>query len=526
MAFLSGGERVEHFRGRSLPQPGEPVGYAALVDRYDLAAPLPPRLTAIADRHHPDSTRAWRMLPPNQHPGETLQDQLEAAVKWEGVDLAVLSALFDAIAPAEVEALVRDKPTGIHARRIWFLYEWLTGERLDLPDAGKVKAALVLDPDQQFALADAPLSRRHRVRNNLPGTRAFCPLVRRTPELEGYLEQHLDERAREVVGRTPPDVIRRAAGFLLLADSKASFEIEGEAPPRTGARRWAQAIGRAGEHELDVDLLVQLQERLIGDDRFVDLGLRSEGGWLGDRDRLTQEPIPEHISARPVDVPELVEGVVAYEHRSGGGEIDPVAAAAAVAFGFVYIHPFADGNGRIHRWLIHHVLARAGFNPPGVVFPVSASMLRHIEAYRDVLRGHSSEILPLIDWRPTDRGNVEVLNDTADLYRFFDATPHAEFLYACVEESVKRDLPREVAYLEGYDEFARRIQEEIADMPEKTISLLAGFLDQNEGRLSKRARTGEFERLSSEEVERVEELYAECIPRDVPGEVGFARGGP
>ena len=36
-------------------------------------------------------------------------------------------------------------------------------------------------------------------------------------------------------------------------------------------------------------------------------------------------------------------------------------AAAAVAFGFVYIHPFEDGNGRLHRWRIHHVLARAGF---------------------------------------------------------------------------------------------------------------------------------------------------------------------
>jgi hypothetical protein len=38
-------------------------------------------------------------------------------------------------------------------------------------------------------------------------------------------------------------------------------------------------------------------------------------------------------------------------------EVDPVVAAAILAFGFVYIHPFEDGNGRIHRYLIHHVLA-------------------------------------------------------------------------------------------------------------------------------------------------------------------------
>ena len=60
-------------------------------------------------------------------------------------------------------------------------------------------------------------------------------------------------------------------------------------------------------------------------------------------------------------------------------------AAAILAFGFVYIHPFEDGNGRIHRYLIHHVLAARGFNPPGVVFPVSAAILEQIDDYRRVL---------------------------------------------------------------------------------------------------------------------------------------------
>lgn len=513
---------MRSFRERPLPEPGELVGYAALVDRYDLQVPLPPRLTAIAERHHPESTRGWQMLTPNHRPDESLPAQLEFAVKWEGVSLGVLSALFAQVDPAEIEAMVREKPTGTHTRRIWFLYEWLTGDRLDLPDAGKVKAVPVLDPEQQFGLADPPLSRRHRVRNNLPGTPHFCPLVRRTPKLETYLDQNLDEEAREVIGRTPPDIVRRAAAFLLLADSKASFEIEGETPARDRARRWAEVIERAGERELSVDTLVDLQEWLIHDARFVDLGLRSDGSWLGDRDRLTDEPIPEHIGARPEDLTGLLQGIVEYEVGASG--VDPVAAAAAVGFGFVYIHPFEDGNGRIHRWLIHHVLARAGFNPPGLVFPVSASMLRHIEEYRDVLRSYSEELLPLIDWNPTDRGNVEVENETADLYRFFDATRHAEFLYGCVEETVREDLPREVAYLEGYEEFSRRVQEEIADMPEKTINLLTQFLEQGGGNLSKRARTREFEQLSSEEVERVEELYGSCFPEEVPEPVQYERG--
>jgi Fic family protein len=36
---------------------------------------------------------------------------------------------------------------------------------------------------------------------------------------------------------------------------------------------------------------------------------------------------------------------------------------------FVYIHPFDDGNGRLHRYLIHHVLSRTRFTPAGLVLP-------------------------------------------------------------------------------------------------------------------------------------------------------------
>lgn len=496
------------------PEPGRPAGYAALIADHDLRVPPPPRLAAIAERHRPASTREWKLLSPSHAPEESLCGHIEFALKWEGVSLGVLSALFRKIAPREIVRIVRDTPTGTYARRIWFLYEWLTGELLDLPDAGKVRAVPVVDPRQQFALESGPLSRRHRVRDNLPGTKRFCPLVRRTPALQRYADMGLGEQAQVVVGRTHPDIIRRAAAFLLLEDSQASFQIEGEQPTPDRGLRWGQAIGEAGQRDLAVDELARLQELVIGDSRFVELGLRTEGGWIGERNRATRDPIPEHISARPDDLADLMRGVVEYAHRTEQTSIDPVASAAALSFGFVYIHPFEDGNGRLHRWLIHHALARAGYTPPQVVFPVSVPMLRRISEYREVLRSYSSRVLPLVAWRATGRHNVEVLNETVDFYRFFDATAHAEFLYGCVEETVMRDLPREVAYLEGYDEFSRRVQEEVADMPDRMIDLLSTFLRQNRGRLSKRARTREFKRLTPEEVEHVEAIHASCFPRE------------
>ena len=245
-----------------------------------------------------------------------------------------------AVPVAEFEALVRATPTGSYARRAWFLYEWLTARTLDVPNAPKVRATPAVDPAQQYSLADGAISTRHRVVDNLPGTRAFCPLVRRTLVLDALATRRLDERARHVLGRTHPDVVARAAAFLLLSDSRSSFDIEGERPSPQRAERWGQAIGQAGTRPLSIEEFERRQRIVIGDDRFVHLGLRTEGGFVGSHDRDTQAPIPDHIDARPEDLRDLLRGIVSYVDRVVRGTMDPVVAAAAAAFGFVYVHPF------------------------------------------------------------------------------------------------------------------------------------------------------------------------------------------
>jgi Fic family protein len=499
---------VSDFRGAPLPEAGVPAGYAALIERYDLHWPNPPRMAAIAERHHPASTSDWLMLTPRHRPATTLSGQLVFALKWEGIDLGVLSALFRTVPEGDLIEALRETPTGAFSRRLWYLYEWLTGQELDLQDPGKVKAALVVDPETQFALPKGVFSTRHKVIDNLPGTRFFCPMVRLSPTLQDMGGRRFDERARAVIGRTRRDLVSRAAAFLLLSDSKSSFAIEGERPSASRAARWGQAIGQAGTRPLSIAEFERLQRVVIGDARFVHLGLRREGGFVGIHDRTTGEPIPDHVSAKAEDLRDLLEGIVAYGARAVIAGIDPVVAAAVMAFGFVYIHPFEDGNGRIHRWLIHDVLARAQYNPPGLAFPVSAAILRQIDEYRATLESYSASLLPWIEWRPADRGNVEVLNNTADYYRYFEATRHAEFLYSCVEQTVEEDLPREVQFLEAYDRFAVGVQE-LVDMPDREIDRLRGFLEQNGGRLSKRARSKEFAELRDDEAERLEQLYRE-----------------
>jgi hypothetical protein len=498
---------VTVFHERRLPERGTPAGYAALIDAYNLPVPIPRTLSAIGTRHKVIESEGWHLYTPRHAPPATLDGHLTFALKSEGLDLAALKRLFLAVSPADIEDLVRATPTGSYARRIWFLYEWLTGRQLDLPSAERgVAYVAALDPEQQWAI-DGENSPRHRVRNNFPGTPDFCPLVFRTQALDGFVAMNMAERARAVVNAVPRDLLARTATFLLLKDSKSTYVIEGERPPQDRIQRWGRAIGEAGRVPLDLDDLLRLQRIVIGDARFVRLGLRQEGGSVGEHDREDRTPIPDHISAKPEDLPTLVEAMIAFD-RGAEGKMDAVIAAAVLAFGFVYIHPFADGNGRIHRYLMHHVLARRGFNPPGIHFPVSAAILQKIDEYRGVLESYSRRLLPFIRWEPTPDGNVRVLNDTADFYRFFDATPHAEFLYSCVRQTIEQDLPDETRFLQSFDRFRAGV-EAIVDMPERTLDNLFGFLRQNSGRLSK--RENEFAELTPQEVTRIEGLYAEAF---------------
>ena len=131
-----------------------------------------------------------------------------------------------------------------NTRRIWFLYEWLLGRELDLPAADKVAYADAVDTGLQCA-GSGQNSARHRVRNNMPGTPEFCPLVFKTKAIDEFIGQDLKERARVVVSEVPKELLARTAAFLLLKDSKSSYVIEGERPsPGTAFSDWGVPSAR------------------------------------------------------------------------------------------------------------------------------------------------------------------------------------------------------------------------------------------------------------------------------------------
>ena len=502
------------FHGIQLPEQGLVVGYAAVINSLKLPVPIPNPLALVSNQNKKYFTDDWNIFPNKYLPEdnaqlteiEALYNHLVFALKYEGVNLLVFSFLTKHYSIDKFTELVNIEPTGQYSRKIWFIVEWITGNKLQQKENLSKKSYVPLLDDKLQYTVEGIKSPRHLIINNLPGTPDFCPLIRKTKKLENYIASNIADQQDKYLKDVQKDVLQRASAFLLLKDSKASFTIEGESPKSKRAARWGQVIGQAGSKDISKVEFLRLQQIVIESDRFVKMGFRKDGGFVGEHDRSTGEPLPDHISAKWQDLDLLIEGLLKTNQILLNSSFNAVLSASIIAFGFVFIHPFEDGNGRIHRYLIHHLLAKKHFSQQGIIFPISASILDHIDDYRNVLESYSNPLLDFIEWKGTKDHNVEVLNDTIDYYKYFDATKQAEFLYFCVNDTIQNIIPTEVSYLSKYDQFKTLLEDDF-EMPDKMIALIVRFLSHNEGSFSKRAKEREFVELTGDEIKIIEETY-------------------
>lgn len=500
---------VTTFHGRVTPEPGFLVGYAFLIteieEKTGTTVPLPDRLSIVTEKHQRYNTDQWQVFTIRHKPNKDLTSHLVFALKHEGIELYILKKLFEHTKEEPIIEMILKEPTSQYSRRVWFLYEWLMGKSLDIPDLKTGTYVEIVDPKLQFAGASIN-STRHRVKNNLPGTPEFCPMIRRTKNIENFIVKDLSGLIEKGLSEKDKDLIRRTAAFLLLKDSKASFTIEGESPPSIRARNWGLAIGQAGKKQLTMEELVRLQDIVIGPKKLKDMGIRKQEGFIGEHDRDTFSPMPDHISAKAKDLPLLMKGLLETYELLLKSDYDPVLLAATIAFGFVFIHPFSDGNGRIHRYLVHHILTQLGYTKRGMIFPVSAAILNRIDEYQAVLESYSYPRIDLIKWEPSADHNLKVLNETIDLYRYFDLTLQVEFLFECIEDTIEEIIPQELDYLEKYDKISQYINSYVS-LPDTKVDLLIKLLNSNNGKLSKSKSQKEFEELTSKEISTIEENF-------------------
>ena len=191
--------------------------------------------------------------------------------------------------------------------------------------------------------------------------------------------------------------------FLLRAESVGSSAIEGL---RVGPRRVlaaeeqiargaavtdsvaAEVAGNIDAMRRAVDLaaqpvpltldgLLEVHRLLMDRSPTPELGgaLRDEQGWIGGG---SFNPCnAAYVPPPPDRVAELMRDLVAYvntDHHS------PLTQAAVAHAQFETIHPFADGNGRAGRALIHIVLRRRGL-APRVVPPISLVLATWSDSY-------------------------------------------------------------------------------------------------------------------------------------------------
>ena len=155
----------------------------------------------------------------------------------------------------------------------------------------------------------------------------------------------------------------------------------------------------------NMEAFVGLQNSIV-DPRYAQKDWRTNQNYVSQTLPDYSEDV-HFVCPKPDDVPQLMDAWMEMERRLVKSDrVDPVIAAAATAFGFVFVHPFDDGNGRIHRFLVQHILAKLGFTPKGLLFPVSAAMLRNRAAYDRVLERYSGSILPFIDFVLDSAGHM------------------------------------------------------------------------------------------------------------------------
>jgi hypothetical protein len=483
------------------------LGYEALIRKYQLRVPPLRRVFLATER-----TLATRIINANgeeriELPLQRISDtgslvgQLTFALKREHMNLTVLGALFEVPEVLEgVQAWLRDKPSSKYSRMAGHLATWLTGHEFDysLP-AGSPRVSL-LDP-KQYVTGPATSDPKFGISNNLLGNKFFSPLIRRTEKLQTLLAAGLAGKVTDAFSAIEPEMLARAVDYLYLSETRSTYNIEDEIPDNNRAAKFRRLLEQAGESgSLTEEQLCQWQSQIVSP-LSAEYEFRSSQNWLSRSGRLRN--IADFIPPPAEQVRPMMTAVSTLASGASNGQLDPVLAAACASFGMVYVHPFLDGNGRLHRFLLHHILRQAGFTPAGVVLPLSARMLKQLDRYSKLLKSYSRPRTELLEYI-LDSDSATILVKSAQplwLYAYFDATDACEFILECCKSCIEEDLLTEVAYLRAHDATVKDLETWL-DMRQSALNTLIDVIVQGNGTLSKSKRKL-VEGFTDVEIERI-----------------------
>jgi hypothetical protein len=430
-------------------------------------------------------------------------DHILFALKHEGTNLPVLSEAMAAIDAEALRTELRRAPNGAYIRKACYLWELFTGGELnDIPPVGGAVVDL-FDPARYFT-GPARKNAKWRVSFNGIGTPGYCATIERTPRLVEALGRDTIRRTREFSESLPGALVDRALEWAYLHETQSSFAIERESPSEGRARRFMRLLQQAHDGApLNEDYLIQLQQEAITNPHDQAVSIRHEQNWLADGHRgatgVTYLPPPPPLAETLLS--ELLN--FTNDHAKA---VDPLLMATVVSFGFVFIHPFMDGNGRLSRFLFHKALCMTGALPKGVLLPVSVAMARNERDYLDALRGYSKSTRDFweVSWINDDTYAFD-FQGSPSIYRFWDATRCAEFATDMADQALEVELKNETEFLARYDRMTAAINARF-DVRNSTLSQLVTMCLSNGGVMSVRRRDqfkGQVPEAVFDEIERL-----------------------
>jgi hypothetical protein len=464
------------------------VGYQYVKDRLALQVAPIERPASVRPVTRIEPLGTLLAVPAAVAPGEDLIEHLLFALKHEGTNLQLIAAASEHLEAARLVEQLRKTPTGAYARKLALLYETFTGRILEgLPAGiGGVPHAL-FDPTRYVVNSTPPRDKHWRIDLNGLGDFSFCPVVRRTPQIEAHLATDLLKEVREFLSQFPKEQLDRVLAWAYLHETRSSYEIEGEHPSASKAQAFAALLRQAHEkHPLDEGYFVTLQNAAITNPLGREASFRQEQNYLSNG-----APGAVGVSYVPppaIQLESLIGGIARMANLEVTPDMEPLVRAALVSFGFVFAHPFLDGNGRLSRFLAHYALCQSGALPDGTILPLSTAMKRNETDYLKALQSVSSPLRALwsVHWLDAHDFDFKFLGNEA-VYRFWDATACVDFIYCMAREALRKDLRGEVAFLACYDQVVRSVNERY-DVSGSTLTNLILMVHQNGGVLSKNRR--------------------------------------
>ncbi|WP_397392350.1 Fic family protein [Polynucleobacter sp.] len=432
------------------------IGYSKLKTQLNLSAfdPLmPARLAPVTSI---TTTLGALLIPAKVAPKDELPlSHLLFALKHEGINLQLLSQALRKIPAKDMLAAITESPTGAYIRIACFLWEAFNKQELKGAPTVTGVAANLFDPKKYIA-GPSIRNAKWRVDFNGLGSLDYCVTVERTERINSLLESNILQRANEFLSELGATASDRAMSWAYLSETKSSFEIEHETPSATKAEAFVELLKKAHlTTQLDEQYLVGLQNTAITNPLDRAVNYRHQQNWLSSPLRgaagVTYIPPPPEI------VDDLMRGLVDFANAAPK-QIDPLIVAAIVSFGFVFIHPFMDGNGRLSRFLFHHALCQSGALNNGLLLPVSIAMKRNEDAYLAALKSFSEPARKRWDviWIDGDEYQM-TFNSDESLYRYWNATTCVEFGLEMAKQALEKDLREETEFLAKYDRIYRAI---------------------------------------------------------------------